>query len=118
MSSKDSSESDSGSEEVKNVEKTQKVCDYEKLRLKRMAENKARMEAMGLHKMASSLMGCARIKEKSKKRDVKGKKKVVEEDDEDYEPEGDNESKDGDDDDDYVSGGSSKTNKVWWYVDE
>lgn len=106
MSSSNSSGSDSGQEEVLKVQKTQKVNDYEKQRLKRMAENKARMEAMGLHKMASSLMGSA---QKSKKVVVKGKKKVGEEDDEDYQPDGDFESEADDDDDDYVGEDSSGT---------
>lgn len=118
-SSGSESGSDSGQEEVQKIQKTQKVSDYEKQRLKRMAENKARMEAMGLHKMASSLMGSA---QKSKKRDVKGKKKVGEEDDEDYQPDGDfeSEAEDDDDDDDYVGEDSSTTkfNKVWPYLDK
>ncbi|KAL8091881.1 uncharacterized protein LOC141689016 isoform X1 [Apium graveolens] len=104
MSTSNSSGSDSGQEEV---QKPPKVSDYEKQRLKRMAENKARMEAMGLHKMASSLMGSA---QKSKKRDLKGKKKVGEEDDEDYLPDADFENDaDDDGDDDYVGEDSSGT---------
>ncbi|KAK1394015.1 Centrin-1 like [Heracleum sosnowskyi] len=99
--------SDSGPEEVQKVQKTQKVSDYEKQRLKRMAENKARMEAMGLHKMASSLMGSGQ--KSRRKRDVKGKKKVGEKDDEDYQPDGDFESDADDDDDDYVGEDSSAT---------
>uniref|UniRef100_A0A162A675 EF-hand domain-containing protein n=1 Tax=Daucus carota subsp. sativus TaxID=79200 RepID=A0A162A675_DAUCS len=104
MSTTDSSGSDSGQEEM---EKPQKVSDYEKQRLKRMAENKARMEAMGLHKMASSLMG--RAQKKSKKRDSKGKRKVGEDDDEDYEPVADSETEVDDDDEDYVGGNSAAT---------
>ena len=112
MSTTDSSGSDSGQEEM---EKPQKVSDYEKQRLKRMAENKARMEAMGLHKMASSLMG--RAQKKSKKRDSKGKRKVGEDDDEDYEPVADSETEVDDDDEDYVGGNSAatKSNKVLFF---
>lgn len=58
--------------------------EYEKQRLARIAENRARMEALGLPKMASSLMGSAQnVRNKNKE---KGKAKVLEDDD-DYRPE-------------------------------
>lgn len=66
-------------------QRTGKLTDYEKQRMKRIEENKARMEAMGLHKMATSLMGSS-PKPQKKGKDRKGKKKVVDDEDEDYEP--------------------------------
>lgn len=92
-------ESESEGEEEKEVnpkQKQQGMSEYEKQRLSRIAENRARMEALGLSKMASSLMGSSRNSSK-----LKGKRKVVE-DDEDYKPndEDDNDGEDDDDDDD------------------
>ncbi|KAK9910871.1 hypothetical protein M0R45_034810 [Rubus argutus] len=58
--------------------------EYEKQRLARIAENRARMEALGLPEMASSLMGSAQNVRNKKKE--KGKAKVLEDDD-DYRPE-------------------------------
>ncbi len=55
------------------------VTDYEKQRLSRIAENRARMEALGLPNIASSFLGSAQIVSNKKK----GKKKV---DDDDYRP--------------------------------
>lgn len=55
------------------------VSDYEKQRLSRIAENRARMEALGLPNIASSFLGSAQIVSNKKK----GKKKV---DDDDYRP--------------------------------
>ncbi|KAK6120565.1 hypothetical protein DH2020_045696 [Rehmannia glutinosa] len=67
----------------------EKVSDYEKQRLKRIEENKKRMEALGLHKMASSFMGS--VQKTEKKNNVKkGKRKIVDEDDE-YNPAQDDE---------------------------
>ncbi|XP_016545528.1 uncharacterized protein LOC107845605 isoform X2 [Capsicum annuum] len=80
----ESSSDSEGSESPVEPQRSGKVTEYEKQRMKRMEENKARMEAMGLHKMASSLMGSSQ-KPKKKEKDRKGKKKVVDED-EDYEP--------------------------------
>lgn len=81
-----------------NGEKEHEISAYEKQRLSRIAENKARMEAMGLSKLASSLMGSPQNLSK-----CKGKRKVVE-DDEDYRPndedEGEDEDEDGGGDDD------------------
>lgn len=81
------SDSSSDSEESPaEPQRTGKLTDYEKQRMKRIEENRARMEAMGLHKMATSLMGSS-PKPQKKGKDRKGKKKVVDEDeDEDYEP--------------------------------
>lgn len=68
---------ESSSEDAETA--TQGICEYEKQRLSRIAENRARLEALGLPKIASSLKGMGhnvRVK--------KGKDKV--EDDEDYTP--------------------------------
>ncbi|CAN1332051.1 hypothetical protein LINPERPRIM_LOCUS35571 [Linum perenne] len=54
------------------------MSEYERQRLERMAQNRARMEALGLHNMASTLMGDSKMSAQRK-----GKRKVVE--DEDYE---------------------------------
>ncbi|KAH0731125.1 hypothetical protein KY289_002313 [Solanum tuberosum] len=79
------SDSSSDSEESPaEPQRTGKLTDYEKQRMKRIEENRARMKAMGLHKMATSLMGASQ-KPQKKGKDRKGKKKVVDED-EDYEP--------------------------------
>lgn len=62
---------------------TQAVSEYEKQRLSRIAENRARLEALGLPNMASSLMGSSQLKQKQRQKQ-KGKTKVGE--DEDYAP--------------------------------
>ncbi|CAK9186557.1 unnamed protein product [Ilex paraguariensis] len=79
-------DSDSSSEDLETPGNgaTQKVSDYEKQRMQRIEENRARMKALGLHKMANSLMGSV---QKTKKKSEKGKRKVGEEDDEEYRPE-------------------------------
>ncbi|OMP00638.1 Calcium-binding EF-hand [Corchorus olitorius] len=104
--------SNSESEESENEEKSseeeeeeenpkqgkQVISEYEKQRLSRIAENRARMEAMGLTKMASSLMGSLQNSSQNSGK-VKGKRKVVEED-EDYQPNDEEEHEEDDDDDD------------------
>ncbi|XVF73449.1 hypothetical protein PTKIN_Ptkin12aG0202300 [Pterospermum kingtungense] len=85
-------------EEVNPKQKQQGISEYEKQRLSRIAENRARMEALGLSKMASSLLGSSPNSTRSSGR-LKGKRKVGE-DDEDYRPEDDNEDDDDNDDDD------------------
>ncbi|KAK3038777.1 hypothetical protein RJ639_027364 [Escallonia herrerae] len=75
-------DSDSTSEEATETpttEKTKKITEYERQRLRRIEENRARMEALGLNKMATSLMGSA---QKRKKSEAKGKKKIADEDEE------------------------------------
>ncbi|XP_049380672.1 uncharacterized protein LOC125845233 isoform X3 [Solanum stenotomum] len=85
VSDSETEETNSDSEESPaEPQRTGKLTDYEKQRMKRIEENRARMKAMGLHKMATSLMG-ASPKPQKKDKDRKGKKKVVDED-EDYEP--------------------------------
>ncbi|KAL5571904.1 hypothetical protein UlMin_021501 [Ulmus minor] len=74
------------------------VPEYEKQRLSRIAENRARMEAMGLRKMASSLVASSPNLRKNK-----GKEKVVKED-EDYKPEVEVPSEEEDDDDEEDEG--------------
>ncbi|XP_039169326.1 uncharacterized protein LOC104446321 [Eucalyptus grandis] len=56
------------------------VSTYKKQRLSRIAENKRRMEALGLQNLASFVMGSSR---KARKGDAKGKRKVGEDDDDD-----------------------------------
>ncbi|KAJ7950930.1 Calmodulin-related, putative isoform 2 [Quillaja saponaria] len=109
--------SDSSSAEEPDIPsngQNQGVSEYEKQRLLRMAENRSRLEALGLPKIASSLMGPLQ-----KAKDKKGKAKV--EVDDDYRPdEGDAEfsslsGEDRDDDDaedeDFESGKASGTRK-------
>lgn len=62
---------------------SEKMTDYEKQRMKRIEENKARMKAMGLHKIASSFNDSVPISQNAKKN---GKRKVGLEDDEEYKP--------------------------------
>ena len=100
----DETEENSSSDEPGNPNngETLAISEYEKQRLSRIAENRARLEALGLPKMASSLMGSVQLKQKQKqKQKQKGKAKVVE--DEDYTPpvaEEGSSSSNGDDDDD------------------
>ncbi|OIW19026.1 hypothetical protein TanjilG_10587 [Lupinus angustifolius] len=60
------------------------VSEYEQQRLSRIAENKAKLEALGLSKMSSSFDKC--LTQNSRNINNKGKKKVEDEDDE-YKPE-------------------------------
>ncbi|KAK4383880.1 hypothetical protein Sango_2739300 [Sesamum angolense] len=62
----------------------EKLSDYEKLRLKRIEENKRRMDALGLSKIATSFMESVQ-KTPKKKNEGKGKRKLVDEDEE-YNP--------------------------------
>lgn len=82
----------------------EKITDYEKQRLHRIAENKKRMEALGLPKMAISFMGSV-PKAQKKSNDKKGKKKI--DIDEEYNPTQEDEemscSDDEDDNDDEFS---------------
>lgn len=88
----------------------QVVPEYEKQRQHRIEENKARMEALGLHKMASSLMGS--VKKQSKD---KGKAKFFK--DEEYRPpdgieeelSSSSEENAAADDDEFMGGGGSKS---------
>jgi hypothetical protein len=113
---------DSGSEEDPQLQTPGNgVAAYERQRLSRIAENRSRMEALGLPKIASALWGSAqKVSEKTKKnKKKKGKDKVDDddEDDEDYrldkvEEEGlssssGEEENDYDDDDDYLGETSS-----------
>ncbi|XP_010526079.1 PREDICTED: uncharacterized protein DDB_G0283697 isoform X2 [Tarenaya hassleriana] len=88
---RESSSSGEGSEELNNVERKGNISEYEKQRLSRIAENKARMEALGLSKAASGLMCLSPGGRKHR-----GKAKSGEEDD-DYRP---GEADDDDDDED------------------
>lgn len=103
--SENSENSSSGEEEIPSSNEVKKgITEYEKQRLLRIAENKARIEALGLRKMASSFMGSLQ-----KSTQQKGKRKVVD-DDEDYKPDADDDVYDDDDeeeDEDFVGGQSS-----------
>ncbi|ESW06741.1 hypothetical protein PHAVU_010G072500 [Phaseolus vulgaris] len=81
--SEDASISGSESEEAQTMDNGKKgVTEYEKQRLSRMAENRARLEALGLPQMALSLKSShLHIAKKGKE------KKAEEDDDEEYVPE-------------------------------
>ncbi|XP_044502949.1 uncharacterized protein DDB_G0283697 isoform X2 [Mangifera indica] len=104
-SDSEAEESDNSSSEEEideancNGQKQPEVSEYEKQRLSRIAENKAKLEALGLSKLASSFMGSPQNSNK-----CKGKRKVVE-DDEDYMP---NDDDDGDNDNDDKGSRSNK----------
>ncbi|KAJ6679425.1 hypothetical protein OIU79_019228 [Salix purpurea] len=68
----DESENSSSEEGEEVGKKLKGITEYEKQRLSRIAENKARMEALGLNKMATSLMGSVQ-----KSRQRKGKQKFL-----------------------------------------
>ncbi|KAK1424947.1 hypothetical protein QVD17_20288 [Tagetes erecta] len=116
-----SSKSDSDTEPTvsdaprrKGKKTPEKMTEYEKQRMKRIEENKARMKAMGLQKMASSFMGSIPISRNEKK---KGKNKVgLEDDDEEYKPvdedEDEDEDEDVDDDEFCVSRTKPKVKKL------
>ncbi|GAU25693.1 hypothetical protein TSUD_266200 [Trifolium subterraneum] len=72
------------SESEQTVRNSSTMSEYEKQRLKRIAENQARLKAMGLPQMVTSLKKSTPIKKKNK-----GKEKV--EDDEEYKPESEEE---------------------------
>ncbi|XP_027112993.1 uncharacterized protein LOC113762476 [Coffea eugenioides] len=115
----ESAQRSSSSEEVEvpenNVAQKKKITEYERQRMKRIEENRARMEALGLKKMANSFVGSL-TKSAKEMVDKKGKRKM-DDDDEEYRPsdEGEEEalsssSEDDDtnvDDEDY-SGSSAK----------
>lgn len=109
---------DNGSSGGRTTPVEKGVSEYEKQRLSRIAENRARMEALGLPQMASSLMGSSRNSTTLRKK-RKGKAKVAEDDD-DYSPEeevgptssSEDEKYDlDDDDDDYLGGKASGSSK-------
>lgn len=101
MAKRDTSESNSQSEErtssseseaeetVRNVSSSTMMSEYEKQRLERIAENKARLQAMGLPQMVSSLKSSTPIKKNLKKK--KGKEKVEDDDDDEYIPQNEEE---------------------------
>ncbi|CAL5381447.1 unnamed protein product [Camellia sinensis] len=113
LSDSDTQEYDSNSSsedlETPNNGETQKMSEYEKQRMKRMESNRARMEALGLQKMASSLMGS--VKKTKKKTEPKGKAKIVEEDEEYKPPEMDEGLSSSSDDEEFVGEGKSRVKK-------
>ncbi|WJX49394.1 hypothetical protein P8452_35835 [Trifolium repens] len=80
--------STSSSESEQTVRNGGTMSEYEKQRLERIAENQARLKAMGLPQMVTSLKKSIPIKKKKKK---KGKEKVKDDDDEEYKPENEEE---------------------------
>ena len=71
------------------------VPEYEKQRISRIAENKKRMEALGLAKMATSFLDSSK---NLRKTDIKGKRKLGEAADDDYKPGNDSSSSEDEDD--------------------
>ncbi|CAA3028673.1 centrin-2-like isoform X2 [Olea europaea subsp. europaea] len=86
FSDSESQENDSSGEESEKEtpRSEEKTSDYELQRLKRIEENKKRMEALGLHRIANSFIGSVQ-KDHKKKCERTGKRKVVDEDEE-YKP--------------------------------
>jgi hypothetical protein len=77
--------STSSSESEQTVRNGSTISEYEKQRLQRIAENQARLKAMGLPQMVTSLKKSTPIKKK-------GKEKVKDDDDdEEYKPENEEE---------------------------
>ncbi|KAL5133082.1 hypothetical protein HKD37_03G006469 [Glycine soja] len=112
MAERETSESEdpssSGSEyedaqtvEGNGVKKKKGLSEYEKQRMSRIAENRARLEALGLPQIASSLKGSSQPHKATKGKEKKNK--VKDDDDEEYEPE--------EDEGEQVSGSSSEENE-------
>nr|XP_025657105.1 uncharacterized protein DDB_G0283697 isoform X2 [Arachis hypogaea] len=113
----DASASSSGEEEEEAEETTvaetaKTVSEYEKQRLSRIAENNAKLEALGLHKMASSLLnrkGKEKLKEEEEELDDH------DDDDDEYIPDDDAEEPVSDSSDDkdeeFVIGNASGSRK-------
>jgi hypothetical protein len=78
--------STSSSESEQTVRNGSTISEYEKQRLQRIAENQARLKAMGLPQMVTSLKKSTPIKKKGKQ-----KVKDVDDDDEEYKPENEEE---------------------------
>ncbi|KZV49033.1 hypothetical protein F511_10984 [Dorcoceras hygrometricum] len=93
-------------EESENENGKENMIQYERERLKRIEENKRRMEALGLHKMASSFMSSVQ-KAHKKQNDRKGKKKMVDEDEE-YKPTEEEQSSSGEEDEEFSGSGKKK----------
>ncbi|CAM8907217.1 unnamed protein product [Rhodiola kirilowii] len=82
------------------------AAEYEEQRMRRIKENRERMEAMGLRNMASFLRPC---EEKKSTRKLKGKAKL----DEEYKPSDDDDDDDEEEDDDeFVNDRPRKTEQV------
>ncbi|XP_038874842.1 centrin-1-like [Benincasa hispida] len=80
----------------KNGRNVKDVPEYEKQRLSRISENKKRIEALGLAKLATSLLDSSKNLSNI---DRKGKRKLGDADDEDYKPSEDSSSSEDDDSD-------------------
>ncbi|KAL3615562.1 hypothetical protein CASFOL_041223 [Castilleja foliolosa] len=86
------------SEEDGGPNNQQDLSNYELQRLKRIEENKKRMEALGLHKIADSFMGSVK-KTQKENYEKKGKRKIADEDEE-YNPSQDNDETSSEDEED------------------
>ncbi|XP_075476477.1 uncharacterized protein LOC142517871 isoform X2 [Primulina tabacum] len=107
LSDAESSEAISSEEESENEKNGEEnPIQYERERLERIEENKRRMEALGLHKMAKSFMGSVK-KAHKKHNEKKGKKKMVDEDEE-YNPTEEERSSSGDEDEEFSGSGKKK----------
>ncbi|CDP09502.1 unnamed protein product [Coffea canephora] len=97
----ESAQRSSSSEEVEvpenNVAQKKKITEYERQRMKRIEENRARMEALGLKKMANSFVGSL-TKSAKEMVDKKGKRKM-DDDDEEYRPSDEDDDTNVDDED-------------------
>ncbi|WCJ22922.1 calmodulin-related [Euphorbia peplus] len=103
----DDDDDDEEEEQPRKMAKQVMMPDYEKQRVSRMAENKARMEALGLRKMATAVMDSPQKSNHSLVSTArKGKRKIIDEDD-DYRPNDDVSADDLDDDDDDEDADSS-----------
>lgn len=101
-----SSEEESENETAIETKGEENLIQYERERLKRIEENKRRMEALGLHKMANSFMGSVQ-KAPKKLTEKKGKKKMVDEDEE-YNPTEEERSTSGEEDEEFSGSGKKK----------
>ncbi|XP_073122651.1 uncharacterized protein [Henckelia pumila] len=111
LSDAESSEAISSEEEFENQTASEKngegnLIQYERERLKRIEENKRRMEALGLHKMANSFMGSVQ-KAHKKHNEKKGKKKMVDEDEE-YNPTEEERSSSDEEEEEFSGSGKKK----------
>jgi hypothetical protein len=111
--------STSSSESEQTVRNGGTMSEYEKQRLERIAENQARLKAMGLPQMVTSLKKSIPIKKKKKK----GKEKVKDDDDDDeeYKPENEEEQEpesdsDSSSDSDFENASGSRKRKVFHLV--
>lgn len=115
LSDAESSEVISSEEESENEKNGEEnLIQYERERLKRIEENKRRMEALGLHKMANSFMGSVQ-KAHKKHNEKKGKKKMVDEDEE-YNPTDEERSSSGEEYEEFSGSGKKKVSYFCFFM--